>query len=299
MTGTTRGLALLTAGVMLTAGCGSAAAPAVTRSAARAAASSAGAAAGTPRQQAAASARAILASFVPPPGATRLARRPPLPGGWARYGTMGLIASTQAGAAGYWRVAGPPAAQLAWEKAHMSRRYSRQDVLVGPPSWNTVFALAPVPGVLPQRELNVQVYQAGGGTAVIMAAAMVTWQVPRPAAEVIPAGVRAVTIASNGSWRGSPPPVTVTSAAAVRHLVALLNGLPAALPHKPVPCPMGVGFVLTFRARGGAPVAVADGPAECGVIHLTLRGAGEPDLQPAGSYRAAVLKIAGLHWRLG
>jgi hypothetical protein len=62
---------------------------------------------------------------------------------------------------------------------------------------------------------------------------------------------------------------------------------------------MGAGFTLTFRGAGGKPVAVASGPAECGVVHLTLSGQAEPDLQPPGSYRATVLKIAGRHWQLG
>ena len=48
----------------------------------------------------------------------------------------------------------------------------------------------------------------------------------------------------------------------------------------------------------GQPVAVASGPAGCGVIDLTLYGQNEPDLQPPGSYLATVLKIAGLHWQL-
>jgi len=35
--------------------------------------------------------------------------------------------------------------------------------------------------------MNVQVYDVGGGVTVIMADAMVSWQSPRPTAEVIPA----------------------------------------------------------------------------------------------------------------
>jgi hypothetical protein len=62
---------------------------------------------------------------------------------------------------------------------------------------------------------------------------------------------------------------------------------------------MGTGFTLTFRAVAGGPaVAVADGPAECGAVHLRLNGKDEPDLQPPGSYRATVLKITGLRWKL-
>jgi hypothetical protein len=290
------GSSLVVAGVMLAAGCGSAATVAATRSSARPADVAASV---TPKQQAAASAKAILSSFVAPPGAIRLAKQPRLPGGWGKYPTMGLNSTTQVDAVGYWRAAGQPKALLAWEKAHISRRYSRQDVIVGPPSWSTLYALPAIPGVLPQREMNVQVYDAGGGMTVIKAEAMVSWQPPRPATEVIPAGVRVVTIAPSGPWRGNLAPVAITSVSVVRQLTALVNSMPVAVAGERVPCPMGVGFTLTFRGAGGRSVAVASGPAECGVVHLTLSGEAEPDLQPPGTYRATVLKIAGLHWQLG
>ena len=101
---------------------------------------------GTPKQRAAADARAILGKFVPPPGAVRLAKRPALPSGSP---VMGLTATTQADATGYWRASGTATTLLAWEKAHISRSFSRQDVIIGPPSWNTVYSLPAVPGVLP------------------------------------------------------------------------------------------------------------------------------------------------------
>jgi hypothetical protein len=135
--------------------------------------------------------------------------------------------------------------------------------------------------------------------SVIMADAMVSWQTPRPASEVIPASVTMVTIAVSGPWQGNPAPVTITSVPIVRRLAALVNGLPVATVSQGVPCPMEAGFTLTFRAAAGGPaVAVAVGPAECGVVHLGLNGKDEPDLQPPGSYRATVLKIAGLRWKL-
>ena len=248
-------------------------------------------------QRAAADARAILGEFVPPPGAVRLPRRPALPGG---SGTMILDSTAQADAVGYWRVRGTATALLAWEKAHISRSFSRQDVLIGPPSWNTVYSLPAVPGVLPVREMNVQVYDVGGGVTVIMADAMVSWQPPRPASEVIPVSVAVVTIAASGPWQGNPAPVTITSVPVVRRLAELVNGLPPSTAGGDIPCPMGVGLTLTFRAAAGGPaIAVADGPAECGVVHLSLNGTDEPDLQPPDSYRATVLTIAGLRWQLG
>jgi hypothetical protein len=246
---------------------------------------------GTPQQRAAADARAILGEFVPPPGAVRLAQRPALPSGSP---VMGLTATAQADATGYWRASGSATALLAWEKAHISRSFSRQDVLIGPPSWNTVYALPAVPGVLPDREMNVQFYDAGGGMTVIMAEAMVVWQPPRPAWEVIPASVAEVTIAAPGLL---PTKVTITSVPVVRRLVALVNGLPLSTVAKSGPCPSGSAFTLTFRATAdGPPVAVADGPGTCGQVFLTLNGKDEPPLLPAdaSAYRATVLRIAGL-----
>jgi len=300
---TTGGSCIILAGALLTAGCAS---PVTGSTASRSTAQTAtviaggGSVGGTPEQRAAAEAKVILASFVVPPGAVRLAKRPPLPNGSPG---MAMESTTQQDAVVYWQANGQPTALLAWEEAHISRSYSRQDVIIGPPSWNTVYTLPPVPGVLPMREMNVQVYDAGSGKTDIMAEAMVSWAPPRTPAEVIPASVRVVTIAASGPWRGNPGPVTITSAPTVRQLAALVDNLPVATvagDNMSAPCPMGTGFTLTFRAAGGgAPVAVADGPAECGVVHFTLNGKDLPDLQAPDSYRAAVLQLAGLHWQLG
>jgi hypothetical protein len=281
--------------VALAAGCGTAtSAPRTATSAGTTAVASPPAS--SPQQRAAAQAKAILRQFVPPPGAVRLAKQPALPGGSPG---MGLTAATQQDATGYWRASGTATALLAWEKTHISRSFSRQDVIIGPPSWNTVYSLPAVPGVLPQREMNVQFYDTGGATTVIMAEAMVSWSPPRPAAEVIPASVSIVTIATAGPWQGNPAPVTIASVPAVRRLAALVNTLPLSTTEEGTPCPMGVGFTLTFRtAAGRAPVAVADGPGTCDAVTLRLNGKDEPALQPPSSYAAAVLKIAGLHWTL-
>jgi hypothetical protein len=253
---------------------------------------------GTPEQRAAADARAILGKFVPPPGAVRLAKRPALPSGSP---AMGLTATAQEDATGYWRAGGAATALLAWEKAHISRSFSRQDMIIGPPSWNTVYTLPAVPGVLPMREMNVQFYDTGGGTTVIMAAAMVSWQPPRPASEVVPASVTEVTITPGLASQPGAAPVTVTSAPVVRRLAALVNGLPLSTVSQGIPCPSGSGFTLTFRVTAaGPPSAVATGPGACGQVTLRLNGKDEPPLLPpdAGSYRAAVLRIAGLHWKV-
>lgn len=294
----------IVAGALIAAGCGTAtsappagtaASPAASATAAPVSSQAAG-----PAKRAAADARAILGEFVPPPGAVRLAGKPALPGGSP---TTGLDSATQADATAYWRASGAATTLRAWEKAHISGSFARQDEITGPPSWSTVYSLPAVRGVLPTREMNVQFYAAGGGTTVIMAEAMVSWTLPRPAAEVVPASVTVVTIAPAGPLPPpAPEPVTITSAPVVRRLAALVNGLPRSTVAEGVPCPMAAGFTLTFRAApGGPPVAVADGPGACSQVTFTVGGQDEPALLPpdAGAYDAAVLKTAGLPWKLG
>ena len=282
---------------MLAAGCGAATAPHAETAATHAFRASDAPAvssqplSGTPKQ-AAAEAKAVLGEFVPPPGAVRLAKQPTLPSGG---GTMGLVYTTTVQAEGYWRVPGDATTLLAWEKAHMSRRFSHQDAFIGPPDWSTVYSLPPLPGVFAARELNAQFSDVGGGVTVIAVEAMVAWEPPRPATEVIPASVTVVTITM-----AAPKQATITSVPVVRQLAALVNGLPLSTVG-PVPCPGGWGFTLTFRATAdGPPVAVVHGPGGCGVVTFRLNGKDQPDLMVLGqaSYGNAVLKIAGLHWKL-
>jgi hypothetical protein len=285
---------VLIIGVLLAAGCGSVtAAPPATRSSAALAVS--GKPTGSPQQRATADVKAMLGEFVPPPGAVRLAKKPALPSGSA---TMLLNSTAQADVTGYWRVNGSATVLQAWEKAHIARGFSRQDVIIGPPDWNTVYSLSAVPGLFPVREMNVQFYDVGGGATVIMAEAMVEWQPPRPATETIPDSVTLVTIAKSGSYQGKPAPVTITSVPVVRRLAALVNGLPLSTAGNDVPCASGgVSDTLTFRAvKGGPPVAVT-GPGGCDwAMSLRLNGKDEPALQAPESFDGTVEKIAGLHW---
>ncbi len=290
-------MACLACAGLLAAGCGQEhAAPRGAGAGASSAARASLASSGTPEQRARADAKAMLADFAVPPGATRLAEKPALPSGSPG---MGIVSTTQADATGYWRVTGNAQSLLAWERAHISKSFSAQNVIIGPPSWDTVYSLPAVPGVLSDRELNVQVYDVGGGQTVIMAAAMAAWEPPRPAGEVIPGGVRAVTV-SDGTGPGMAfKPVTITSPVLVRRLVALVNGLPVSTLAQGVPCPSGAGLTLTFYDLAGAtgkPAATATGPVGCGAVELTLNGKKQPDLAPAdvSGYESAVLKTTGL-----
>ncbi|HXT88440.1 MAG TPA: hypothetical protein VN714_04195 [Trebonia sp.] len=251
---------------------------------------------GTPaRQQLAANeAGNLLAQFVPPPGAVRLAKKPTLPSG----GGASLVYTTTVHAVRYWRVHGNPTTLLAWEKAHMPRAFSQEDVIIGPPSWNTFYTLPAVPHRFAAREINAQFYDVGGGETVIMADAMVAWLPPRPATEVIPASVTVVTIAD--SPLAGADQATITAVPVIRQLAALVNGLsPSVI--GPALCPMGAGLTMTFRAApGGPPAAVAQGPGGCGSVGLQLNGKNQPDLMVTdkAAYEGTVLKIAGLHWKL-
>jgi hypothetical protein len=295
----------LALGVLLAAGCGvQATATAGGTTSAHAVTSSGSVVANLrgepPQLQAGAEAAIILGKFVPPPGAVRLAQRPALPSG---SGTAGLVYTTTVHDTGYWRVRGDATALQAWEKAHISRSFSQQDAIGGPPSWSTIYTLPPVPGVDAAREVNAQFYDVGAGETVIMADAMVAWEPTRPATEVVPASATVVTITRSsmaGPSMANPEQATITSAPVVRQLAALVNGLPLST-IGPVPCPSGAGFTLTFRdAAGGPPVAVATGPSGCGAVDFQLNGKDQPGLMALNqnSYDTAVLKIAGLHWPL-
>ena len=66
-------------------------------------------------------------------------------------------------------------------------------------------------------------------------------------------------------------------------------------------CPAFVapGVRLTFRARPGGPaLAVAEGPASCGIVPFTVGGRQQPALQATDGFVSQVLTIVGLRWRL-
>ena len=95
----------------------------------------------------------------------------------------------------FWQAPGQPQAVLAWEQAHLPRRFTPEDAGFGPPSWDRTFSPSPIPGVLKSRDLVVEVASAGNGQTAIRVDTQVSWQPPRPAAERVPSGVRVVTIA--------------------------------------------------------------------------------------------------------
>jgi hypothetical protein len=255
----------------------------------------------TPRERAIADAAAILKAFAVPPGARRLQQAPNA----LRAPITTLVSTTLVDDVSFWRAPGKPQAVLAWEQAHLPRRFTPGDEDFGPPSWDREFSLSPVPGVLNTRDLVVEVTGTGNGQTALRVDAQVSWQLPRPASERVPSAARVVTIAQVPSLgphaRRPAEPVTVTGPAVVRRLVALVDNLRLSTigPGASCPAAVGGGIRLAFLARAGAvPLAVAEGPAACGTVQFSAMGKRQPALQITGAFIPQILKLAGLHWKV-
>jgi hypothetical protein len=145
----------------------------------------------TARERAVAEAAAILRAFVVPPGGRRPAKALDV----LKVPSSTLVSTALVDDVSFWQAPGQPQAVLAWEQAHLPRRFTPEDAGFGPPSWDRTFSPSPIPGVLNARDLVVEVASAGNGQTAIRVDTQVSWQPPRPAAERVPSGVRVVTIA--------------------------------------------------------------------------------------------------------
>ena len=254
-----------------------------------------------PRERAVTDAAAILKAFAVPPGAQRLPKAPDA----LKVPITTVVSTALVDDISFWRAPGQPQAVLAWEQAHLPRRFTPGDADFGPPSWDRTFSLAPIPGVLNARDLVVEVAGAGNGQTVIRVDAQVSWQPPRPGSDRVPSAARVVTIAQlpglGPHARPPPAPVTITGLAVVRPLAALVDSLQLSTigPGASCPAAFGGGIRLTFLARaGGPPLAVAQGPAVCGTVQFTVGGKRQPALQMTDSFIPQVLKLAGLRWKI-
>jgi hypothetical protein len=255
----------------------------------------------TPRERAVAEAAAILRAFVVPPGGQRLPTAPDA----LKDPSSTLVSITLVDDVSFWRTPGQPQAVLAWEQAHLPRRFTPEDADFGPPSWDRTFSLSPVPGVLNARDLVVEVTAAGHGQTAIRVDAQVSWQPPRPAAEQVPPAARVVTITQLPSLdphvSRPPAPVTITGLAVVRQLAALIGSLQLSTIGPAASCPpaLGGGIQLKFQARADGPLlAVAQGPAACGTVQFSVGGKLQPALQITDSFIPRVLKLADLNWKV-
>jgi hypothetical protein len=264
----------------------------------------------TLKQRAEAAAAALLKSFAVPPGGHRLAGPPSLPGGALSTPASYLGATAEVRVTDFWEAPGDPQALLAWEQGRLTPRFTLGDAGFGPPVWDRGFQLAPE-GALDTRELDVAVASAGNGQTGIRVDAWVAWQPPRPAATLIPATARTVTIAESlgagvvspggPTAKRLPAPVTITNPVTVRGLVTLIDGLPLSTIPPDSPCPDTINpfLSLTFRARPGGPaLATIQTDQPCDGVTLTIRGDQQPNLENEPTLDGRILKLAALPWKL-
>jgi hypothetical protein len=213
-----------------------------------------------------------------------------------------------------WWLAGSQqaASVLAWEQRHLPSRFVLQAHSAGalsdknPVIFNQ-YGLAAIPGVLSSRELQVSAAKGNTGQTYIRVDAQVTWLPVRPASEKVPPSLRVVTITykpgpedprpGNLNSGSRPASVTITDAASVRKLSALVNGL--SLPAPGVySCPAYSGghVDLAFRnSAGGAVTAEAIiNLTGCMSTDFTIGGVQQPPLDAPGTFIRQVLGTAGI-----
>ncbi|MBO0803201.1 MAG: hypothetical protein J2P25_09025, partial [Nocardiopsaceae bacterium] len=268
-------------------------------------------------------------SFVPPPGAKRLSAAPGADGG-VLHRPAGIPRTPDVvDDASWWHVPQSPKAVLAWEKAHLPKRFKptgsgtmgnttggrtnggpggTTNVTPGgadgisPSMWYDQYSLPPVVGALTQRQLTVEAVNAGHGQADLRVDAQDIWLPAKPASERVPSAAKVVTISVNSTRVANskvPAPKTITNAATVRRIAALVDGLHPSLPGA-YSCPADFGdeVQMLFRASaGGRPLATVSAAVDgCQGVSFTAGGKSEPTLAGGGTLAKKVLAAAGLHW---
>lgn len=247
-----------------------------------------------------ATAEQLLHRFTPPPGARALARVGKLrdaPGLPATPDKFDLHRS--------WLVTMPPAAVMAWLRAHPpaglresgSGSSSVSGSSGGKVTTQAIDFGAPIGGAAVSGDLWVAVTDAPGGGSEIRADAITTWTPTRPAAATIPAGVSRIGVAHTLPMGSTPPqPVhhlAVTRSRDVAALRSAVNALPRVRPGA-FSCPLsrGESYDLTFDGNGPAPIATVQAQMD-GCRGVTLHVAGQSEIALAGSERLHAL-LAGL-----
>jgi hypothetical protein len=260
----------------------------------------------------------LVCDFAVPPGARRLVHVPDAGDGFLTQ-SLPRPGLDEVDRVQLWQVPGSPRSVLAWEERRLRHALAASGSGSGGArgvtvEWQDSYDLPAVPGQpspsgqIDSRTMTVYAVDAGSGRADIEVVASVSWIPPRPAADVVPPGARAVTIAVKPDMNvriTAPAAVTVTDPVRVRRIVALVDGLPLSPPSGDYHCPFDgwARLVLTFRAQPGGPVlAVAEPDLEgCQWVSFTIGGKPRPSLGPVDggrSFAASVARVAGLPWDL-
>ena len=252
----------------------------------------------------------MVAAFVRPPGARELTKAPDTNGHVLRNPGFTFSALDQVDKTSWWMIPGSPQAVATYEHAHLPHQFtlgitgSNGITGIAGVTAVTSFELPSVPGILNLRELLLTMVPAADGNTAVRVDAFVAWQPVHPAAEIVPAAARVVTVTlkQGGNDRSKPPgPVTITDPVTVKRLISDIDGLQLDVSGV-FSCPAddGRGVQLTFRAQAGGPalaVAFADAMG-CGDVTFTIHGTRQPLLQGGAALGQQALAEAGLKWNM-
>jgi hypothetical protein len=276
----------------------------------------------TDRALAATIAAAVQRAFTPPPGSRKLSGPPA--GTWRDVGVPGGVipADGEVFVSSWWKVPGQPQAVLKWLLAHEPRPWygggRGSSGPVGEPGdaqpagqlpadvyqeWSDTFENFHEPAVIGATQLIVEEIRNGAGQTYTRVDSVVTWIIPRPLAERVPASARVVTITAEpmpGTALPPGSPATVTSPAAVARIASLINGLYRAGEPCAPPPPAPDRIKLTFSAAPGGPLlATADADLRgCRQVRFSAPGSSSLPLLTEVNDRLvpAILAAAGLSW---
>ena len=258
--------------------------------------------------------RALLARAVLPAGAVALSG-PPSGSGAIQNASPQPATPDIADVHAWWRAPGSPASVIAYEKAHApaGSSFDGSGSASGPQSGGggssasysyVEFAFRAQAGVLSSRTLVVKVTALGPQGTAVRVDAQDVWEIPRSAAERIPAAVTDIDVSSAIPDR--PPTVSqsVSDASKVAGIIRLIDALPIVQPGT-IACPMiivnGPTVTFTFRASAGGSVLaqaiqmVVHGPTTaCDPMRLTIAGRQQTPLLGGSSFLVAVGKLLGL-----
>jgi hypothetical protein len=220
-------------------------------------------AAGAHRRLAESKATALLAGVTLPAGATLTTSASGVQtGSLARIGAR--TAFNVAAAHRTWTVPESAASAAAFLRAHPVPG-SRLTNSAAAPGTGLVFGARDLPPGLSAGQIGITVVAESPHAAVVHADVAVTWVVPRPASEVVPAGAHVVDV-----YRGKPghPPgislkVTDPQLTKIRTLIDALPTVQPGTVHCPIQVPGLPQVSFVFRDHeGGQALAVASEPAD-------------------------------------
>jgi len=233
-------------------------------------------------------AQQLLRVAILPPGAVRLSAEPGGDGELLREPSTDAGFPHSTDRHSWWRVPARLDWVLAFIKAHRPRGGHWSGTLAvggpgGPRNGALSFSFPAVQGVISMRWLTFDAVALPDGSTGVRVDAQDVWIVARPASEKVPAGVHEIDVMS--ALPGKPPLIarSVTSAANVRRIVALLDAMEIVQPGVGYSCPAFPDdhpvVTFDFRATAGRRLLaratltdadVASGP--CNAVNFSISG---------------------------